>query len=63
LFDFSRLTCVGVVPRLQGSANLLTYSYATGGGTVVAPTASENATALLSALVESGYSVADILLA
>lgn len=31
LFDFSRLTSVGVVPRLQGSANLLTYSYSTGG--------------------------------
>lgn len=31
LFDNARLTEVGVVPRLQGSANLLTYSYATSG--------------------------------
>lgn len=26
LFDFSRLTVNGVIPRLQGSANLLTYT-------------------------------------
>ncbi len=32
LFDNTRLTNVGIVPRLSGSANLLTYSYATGGG-------------------------------
>lgn len=31
LFDFTRTTTPGVVPRLQGSANLLTYT--TGGGT------------------------------
>lgn len=31
LFDFSRLSASGVVPRLSGSANLLTYSYATSG--------------------------------
>lgn len=31
LFDNSRLSVVGVVPRLQGSANLLTYNYATSG--------------------------------
>lgn len=31
LFDFSRMTSVGVVPRLQGSANLLTYSYSSNG--------------------------------
>lgn len=31
LFDNSLLTNVGVVPRLQGSANLLTYSYDTSG--------------------------------
>lgn len=31
LFDIARLTEVGIVPRLQGSANLLTYNYATSG--------------------------------
>jgi hypothetical protein len=31
LFDNARLTEVGIVPRLQGSANLLTYNYATSG--------------------------------
>lgn len=31
LFDNDRLTEVGIVPRLQGSANLLTYNYATSG--------------------------------
>jgi hypothetical protein len=31
LFDSSRLTEAGIVPRLQGSANLLTYRYATDG--------------------------------
>lgn len=36
LFDFSRLTVNGVVPRLQGSANMLTYSYATGGADAAA---------------------------
>jgi hypothetical protein len=30
LFDFDRLTVHGVVPRLQGSANLLTYNSAAG---------------------------------
>lgn len=36
LFDNARLTEVGIVPRLQGSANLLTYSYATGGADAAA---------------------------
>lgn len=31
LFDFARLSVVGVVPRMQGSANLLTYISASGG--------------------------------
>lgn len=31
LYDFTRLTEVGVVPRLQGSANLLTYNISGGG--------------------------------
>ena len=32
LFDISRLTADGVVPRLQGSANLLTYNTSGGAG-------------------------------
>ena len=46
LFDFSRLTAVGVVPRLQGSANLLTFNTTGGGGGGSAPTAAENAAAV-----------------
>lgn len=36
LFDISRLTADGVVPRLQGSANLLTYNTSGGGGVATA---------------------------
>ena len=36
LFDFARLTVNGVVPRMQGSANMLTYSYATSGADATA---------------------------
>lgn len=32
LFDNSRLTMYGIVPRMQGAADLLTYNVATGGG-------------------------------
>jgi len=42
LFDFSRLSTTGVVPRLQGSANLLTYRYTDGSG----PTPEEVAQAI-----------------
>lgn len=47
LFDNSRLSVVGVVPRLSGSANLPTYNTAGGGGGGgTAPTAAENAAAV-----------------
>lgn len=50
LFDNTRLSTVGIVPRLSGSANLLTYSYATGGGGGGTLTAEEIAIATVTAL-------------
>ncbi len=46
LFDFARLTFNGVVPRLQGSANLLTYNTGAGSG----PTTADITAAVLAAL-------------
>lgn len=43
LFDTTRLTVSGVVPRLQGSANLLTYNTS---GSYLGPTAAEIADAV-----------------
>lgn len=36
IFDYDRITALVPVPRLEGSANLLTYSYATGGADAAA---------------------------
>jgi hypothetical protein len=56
LFDNARLTADGIVPRLQGSANLLTYNTNSGGG-YAGPTAAD----IWAHVLETGLSAEEVL--
>lgn len=57
LFDFTPITANGVVPRLQGSANLLTYNLAGGSGQPAAAIAD----AVWAKIIEGGLTAEQIM--